>query len=144
MQRWGKELEQDYPREPMFEDRFFNVPSSNLLYWDANIELPCRLIRKRFWEKNGNILKKRIDSALVTTQTRNTSNSSFIKKYLFYQTCFAFVSSRSVSFLQAFYENHNWFDQLVITNLINFENNIALFQENNGIGGIQTDEQNRY
>ena len=47
---WKKELLKDYPREPLVEDHFFNVPLSNPLYWDANKEPPCCLIQKHFWE----------------------------------------------------------------------------------------------
>ena len=82
--RWKKELDKSFPGESLFKDCFFNVPSTNPLYWDANIELPCRVLRNRFWDKNSNNLKKRIDSAQATTQTRNLSNSSFVKKYLLF------------------------------------------------------------
>ena len=35
-ERWKKEIQENHPREPFFIDRFFNVPSTNPLYWDAN------------------------------------------------------------------------------------------------------------
>ena len=57
--RWKKEFEKGFPREPLFKDRFFNVPSTNPLYWDANIELLPHLLRKYFGEKNSNNLKKK-------------------------------------------------------------------------------------
>ena len=82
--RWKKEFEDGFPTEPLFKDRFFNVPSTNPLYWDANIELPSCVLRSRFWDKSSSSLKKKIDSALATTQTRNSSNTCFVKKYLLF------------------------------------------------------------
>ena len=42
--RWKKELEKGCPREPLFKDQFFNVPSTNPLYWDEYIEQLSHLL----------------------------------------------------------------------------------------------------
>ena len=79
--RWKKKLQEDYLREPLFKDQFPNVPSTNPLYWDANYHVVCY---ESLFRRKKQQLKERINSALATTQTRNTSNSSLIKMYLMF------------------------------------------------------------